>query len=68
LKNAIELTVDGVPSFAYRLSNDELYEFRRASEVRYTTFGAGTRMSIRASELMSLVEELLQLRKNNSDK
>lgn len=64
-REVVTLTVNGEETFAIKLTNDELRQFRVRAEKQLTIFGDGTHMHVRASDVISIVEELLQRRKND---
>jgi hypothetical protein len=51
------------PGFLVPLPIDEIREFQRIAEARLETYGDGARVSIRASDLLLLVEHLLEARR-----
>lgn len=63
MRDTISINLKDELTFALKLTNDELREFRSKAESQLTTFGDGTRMSLRASDVISIVQELINLRK-----
>lgn len=64
-RETIDVRLKGEPSFVMKLTNDELREMRSKAERQLTIFGDGTSYNVRASDMLSLLEELLQRRRSD---